>query len=247
MLHVAGRTAVLLLVMLSAGACRGGALLRQYEYEEETFLALDGTATVYVNASVPALVALRGIDLDVNPRARLDRGRVRTFYAAPGTHVVRVSTSRRHSRRFVHLRIEVDNVRRLSAAGPFAWSRYAFERRENLFVFRQTVGAASGKSVGDVGWNGEELVAFRLHLPSKIEYHNTLPGNLRRGNILVWEQRLTDRLAGAPVDMEARMETESILYRTLWLFAVTGLVVAAAFLIVIWGIVRKGREPGSRA
>ena len=60
-------------------------------------------------------------------------------------------------------------------------------------------------------------MAFRLHLPSKIR--STTPArDVRRGNILVWEQPLADRLRGAPLTLDARMETQSILYRTLWLF-----------------------------
>lgn len=226
------------------GACGGGRLLRQYEYEEDMYLSLDGRATVYVNASIPALVALRGLDLDVRPGARLDRQSVRALYEAPGLHVSRVSGSRRRNRRFVHLRLEADDVRRLSDAPPFSWSRYGFERRGDVHVFRHALGPSAGREVGNVGWNGEELVAFRLHLPSKIQFHNTLPGNLRRGNILVWEQPLKDRLAGTPLDMEARMETASILYRTLWLFSVTGLVVAATFVLIIWWVVRRGSDGG---
>lgn len=245
------RAARLLVVMLAVaclnGACGGGRLLRQYEYEEDMYLSLDGRATVYVNASIPALVALRGLDLDVRPGARLDRQRVRALYEAPGLRVIRVSGSRRRNRRFVHLRLEADDVRRLPDAAPFSWSRYAFERRGDLYVFRHTLGPSAGRTVGDVGWNGEELVAFRLHLPSKIQFHNTVPGNLRRGNILVWEQALKDRLAGTPLDMEARMETASILYRTLWLFAATGLVVAATFVLIIWWVVRRGSDAGPTA
>ena len=50
-----------------------GGLGGQYEYEEEIYLELDGSATVVVNASIPALVALRGLPLDPNPEARIDR------------------------------------------------------------------------------------------------------------------------------------------------------------------------------
>ena len=35
------------------------------------------------------------------------------------------------------------------------------------------------------------------------------------------------------------METESILYRTLWLFGITGLAVAATFVVLLWWIVRR--------
>jgi len=52
--------ALAMLVVMSA--CSGGTatLFRQYEYEEEIYLSLDGRATVYVNTSIPALNALRG-------------------------------------------------------------------------------------------------------------------------------------------------------------------------------------------
>ena len=48
---------------------------KQYEYEEDLTIALDGSATLTVNASIPALVALRGLDRrsgrgDGRPRSR---------------------------------------------------------------------------------------------------------------------------------------------------------------------------------
>ena len=39
------------------------------------------------------------------------------------------------------------------------------------------------------------------------------------------------------------MQTQSILYRTLWLFAATFLAVAVAFAITIWWILRRGKTP----
>jgi len=101
--------------------------------------------------------------------------------------------------------------------------------------------------VTNAGWTGREVVAFRLHLPSKIAYHNALPGNLRRGNILVWEQSLAERLRGVPLTLEARMETQSILYRTVLLFAATVIAVAVTFTLVIWWVVRRGAREQQRA
>jgi len=118
---------------------------------------------------------------------------------------------------------------------PFAWSTYRYERDGDLYAYRQSIGQAANKSVGNVGWTGRELVAFRLHLPSKTAYHNTRPP--RRGNILVWEQSLDDRLDGVPLVLDARMETQSILYRTLWLFGTTLVAVAVTFALVIWWVV----------
>jgi len=136
---------------------------------------------------------------------------------------------------------------RLAEAAPFAWSTYKFVKDGNLFVYQQTLGAAAGKAVAATGWNGSELMAVRLHVPSKIEYHNTRVENFRRGNILVWEQSLTDRLRGVPLAIDARMQTQSILYRTLWLFAATFLAVAVAFAITIWWILSRGKTPAPPA
>jgi hypothetical protein len=239
--------AALALVALAAVGCASGGLFQQYEYEEDVYLSLDGTATVYVNSSVPALNALRGTSLDVGPTARLDREAVRKFYTTPVTHVGQVSQSRRSGRRFLHVRLDVDDVRRLGATAPFQWSRYEFRRQGDLYVYLQTIGASANKSVGDVGWKGDELVAFRLHLPSKIAYHNAGVENFKRGNILVWEQKLSDRLHGRQLVLDARMQAQSILYRTLLLFGATFVAVAVTFAIVIVAVLRGGRKRAGKA
>ncbi len=57
--------AVLVALVLSvvAAACGGGLFGKVYEYEEDVYVSLDGSAELIVNASIPALVTLRGIDL----------------------------------------------------------------------------------------------------------------------------------------------------------------------------------------
>jgi hypothetical protein len=228
--------------VLTTSACAGGtSLFRQYEYEEEIYLSLDGTATVYVNSSLAALNALRGTAFDASPVAHVDTAAVRAYYSTPGTQVTRVTSWRRSNRRFVQVRLDVSDIRRLGDAAPFAWSAYRFRQDGNLFIYLQTVGAAAGKNPGRAGWNGRELVAFRLHLPSKIRYHNT-HGVESRGNILAWEQPLADRLRGEPLQIEARIDTRSILYTTLWLFGATFVIVAVAFTGTIWWVMRRGAE-----
>ena len=217
-------------------------MLRQYEYEEDVYLSLDGTATVYVNASIAALDRLRGATFDAGPNRAVDRDLIRRYFTTPVTEVTRVATSRRNNRWFVHVRLDVGDVRRLGEARPFAWSVYRFNKNGDRFEYGQTVGAAADTGVTAARWTGGELVAFRVRLPSRIESHNALAGNVRRGNILVWEQPLDDRLRGVPLVLEVRMQTESILYRTLWLFAATFGAVAITFVIVIWWVFRRGAE-----
>jgi hypothetical protein len=231
----------LVLLLFVTAAC-SGALKKDYEYEEELYLDLDGSATLNVNASVPALVALRGADLPVDPAARLDRDRVRALFSGQDAEVSRVSLSRRDGRRFVHVSVDVKDLRALQRLTPFAWSAYRFNRRGDVFEYTQRVGAAAGGTVGDVGWKGDELVAFRMHIPSEIPYHNAPSKKVQRGNILEWEQPLAARLAGEPLEIEVQMEPESILYSTLILFASTVVAAAVTFAVVIWLVVRRGGQ-----
>ncbi len=248
------RAALLALVLAPAVAgCggRGGLLSPQYEYEEDLTLSLDGSATLVVNASIPALVALRGLALDATPNARLDRlaGRVRELYTSPYAEVVRVGQWTRSGRRFVGVRLRVPNIHDLSKAAPFSWATYDLRPQDGQHVFKQTIGAPVLKpdALRDTGLTGNEIVAFRLHLPSHIRYHNARDlesgeaRTIQRGNILTWEQRLSDRVRGTPIEMEVRMDSESILYRTLFLFGLAFVAALAVIAFLIWLTMRRGR------
>ena len=235
------RASLLFLMCVLATACGANGVFRpEYEYEEEVYLALDGSATVNVNASVAALVALRGASLDPNPRARLDRDAVRALFSAEGTDVS-VSLSRRDGRRFVHVSIDVPDVRQIPRLAPLAWSSYRFDRRGDVFEFRQVLGASAARDVGDVNWTGQELVNFKMHLPSEVVFHNATSG-VERGNILEWQQSLADRLQGVPLELEVHLEPESILYTTLLLFGGTVVAAALMFALIIWWVARRGRD-----
>jgi hypothetical protein len=214
----------------------------QYEYDETLELSLDGSATAYVNGSVDALVALHGLNLNPDPRVRFDRSNIREMYSARGVVVRRVSLSRRNGRRFVHLTLEVEDISRLAAVKPLAWSTYELTRTGDEYRYVQHVNRSEGRQVPGVDWTGRELVAFRVHLPSRVTFHNAGERNLRRGNVLVWEGSLADRLAARTVRFEARMETQSILYRTLWIFVLTFLSAVATLAFVVWVVMRQGRK-----
>lgn len=227
----------------------GNVFGRQYEYEEDLTIALDGSATMTINASIAALVALRGLELDP-AQASVDRDRVRAAFTSPVATVTSVPRPwRRRGRQFVQINLEVPDIRRLHELPPLSWSRYELTGADGRHTFRQTVGASALEpgALRAFGWDGSEIVAFRLHLPSRILDHNArdlerdVPIGIRRGNILAWEQHLSDRLAGQPVSMVVRIESRSILYRTLWLFA--GAFLAAVLTLggLIWWTIRRGR------
>jgi hypothetical protein len=239
---IAGRVALCAVLCCSAiaAACSGRVLKPQYEYEEELYLDLDGSATLNLNASVPALVALRGADLPTDPRVRLDRQRVRDLFAGSASDAT-LSLSRHDGRRFVHISVRVDDVRQLAAIKPFSWSNYAFSRDADRVDYHQTVGASSSRDVGRVGWDGTEIVVFRVHLPSEILFENS-PEDVLRGNILEWDQALDARLRSEPLDVHVQMAPESILYTTLLLFGSTIVAAAVAFAAVLWWVARRGRH-----
>ncbi len=250
-------TIVLACALAWTAACGGAGtrgLTRQYEYEEDVTLSLDGSADVIVNASVPALIALHGLSLPLDSRARLDRNDVRRAFESPVTDVTRVSRPwRRHGRRFIQVRLKVSDIRQLSNVRPFGWAQYELTTDDGRATFKERVTGETRPSIPEARWDGSELVAFKLHLPSRIFFHNVRdvdtkqPGSVERGNILRWEQRLSDRLAGVPIDMEVRMDEQSILYRTLWLFA--GAFAAAIIVLVtlIWWTIRHGRVTTPRS
>jgi hypothetical protein len=237
-------------VALAAG-CGSGLFGKVYEYEEDVTVSLDGSAEITVNASAPALAALRGLDLSMDPAVRIDRELVRAAYQTPVAQVTRVSRPwRRQGRRFVQIRLAVPDIRKLSQAKPFSWSTYELGEKDGLIVYKQTVGPSALRpgTLQKAVWSGGELVAIRLHLPSKIVWHNARdldtnqPSTIARGNILSWEQPLTDRLDGRPMAVEVRMDRQSILHRTLWLFA--GAFASAVLVLagLIWWTMRKGKD-----
>jgi hypothetical protein len=249
--------AIVMAVAAAACAARGiGPFGPEYEYEEDLTLRLDGSASMVVNASIPALIALHGLPLTSDPRARADqvKTQVHDLYASAYAQVGRVSTWTRHGRRFVGVNLRISDIRALTQSPPFAWARYELRLDGQEMLFKQALGESRGTPVADAGWQGNELVAFRLHLPARIRFHNSRyydSNQVRgasRGNILTWEQRLSDRLAGKPIAyaqdtrpdvMEVRMDNESILYRTLWLFALAFAAAIAVLGGLIWLTMRR--------
>jgi hypothetical protein len=226
-------------------------LARQYEYEEQLYLKVDGSATVVVDASLPALVLLRGASFDPSISGSTDRAAVRRLYESAGCPVDSVSRLwERRGRRFAQIQVSVRDLKSLTSCPLLAWSTYSLTPHPDdaqQLKYLQTLGPPSGRDPGAVNWDGSELVAFKVHAPSRIRFHNVkkldgADGEAERGNILTWEQTLADRRAGRALTMAIEMEKTSILYTTLWLFG--GAFAAAVILLVtlIWLTIRRGRK-----
>src|ERR1043165_5353281 len=94
----------LLCAVATVAGCQS--LFRQYEYEEELYVKLNGQRSMIVNASIPALVALRGLKLDPSPNAAVDREAIRMLYESANTHARIGSVWRRTGRRYAQARID---------------------------------------------------------------------------------------------------------------------------------------------
>jgi hypothetical protein len=245
-LRPVGAAAVLL---ASALAGCSSPLGPKYEYEEQLYLRVDGAATVVVDASLASLVALRGLAIDPEPKTRVDRNAIRRIFESAGCPDVRVGQPWvRQGRHFIQVRMSADDVRKFAACGPLAWSTYQFEKSDDVIHYQQKVGASAVAPLARVNWNGSEVVGFKLHLPSKIFFHNVKRmkdgsnGEVDRGNILTFEQLLSDRRAGKPLDMDVRMGAQSILFQTLWLFGGAFAAALALLATLVWLTVRRGRR-----
>ena len=251
-----------LLMLVSAGC--SNPLGVEYEYEEQLYLEVDGSAELVVDSSIAALVALRDLPLNADPSVPVDRDQVREAYSAPGCGEVTVNRPwTRDGRRFVQVVLEQHDVRNFANCPPVAWSTFSLEREETdeigVIHYSQVLGPPTPGDPGQVNWDGSELVGFKLHSPSRIVYHNVRrledgePGQPDRGNILTWEQTLADRRAGQQLHMDVRMLATSTLNRALVLFAGAFAAAVLAIVTIVWVVLRRARkrspkfEAGSRS
>lgn len=236
-----------------AWAACSNPLAPQYEYAEQLYLGVDGSAELVVDSSIAALVALRNLPLDASPSSPVDRDAIQRLFSDAACGEVTVNRPwTRNGRNFVQIVLVQDDVRKFGQCGPVSWSTFEFqlvpdEQQEELY-FTQVVGPPAAGDPGSVNWTGQEVVGFKLHVPSRVLYHNVrrlsdgAPGEPERGNILAWEQRLTDRRAGREIRMEVRMSPQSILNRALWLFAIAFASAVVLILSIVWVVVRRAKK-----
>ena len=206
---------------------------------------------LYLSRTIKHAQLFRTKGIDASYDTKEDRASIRRLFERGGCSVDSVSRFwARHGRRFVQVQVSTDDVRTLSKCALTSWSTYELAPKQgeaNLLAFRQMAGPAAGKPDAAANWNGSELVAFKLHAPSRIQYQNVRslqdgqPGDTERGNILTWEQRLADRLAGKTIDMQVEMDATSILYTTIWLFVGAFAAAVLMLVLIIWWTMRRGR------
>ena len=130
---------------------------------------------------------------------------------------------------------------RHAAAGQCAAVRVvvlslSLRRATRSSIARPSVRRRSQRRRSLVG-SGDEIVAFRCTSRAGVVYHN-VDRVTARGNILaLGAAACPSGSAGVPLELEARMETRSILYRTLLAVRrLHSLAVAAMFAFIIWRV-----------
>src|SRR3990172_8248782 len=104
---LSAKAAAGVLVLGFAAAC-SNPFGRQYEYEEQLYLNADGSATVIINASIPALVALRGLPLGPSGAAAVNREARGALLVKVGCAEPRVGRPwTRRGRHFAQIRLTV--------------------------------------------------------------------------------------------------------------------------------------------
>ena len=210
------------LVLLAAGI-RGCVA---YEYEHEFWLKVDGSGTVYVTGRPELWRAFKGLR-SAGDDADALRKAARDLFERSGLHVRKVTITHRKGRPYLFVSARFDDVNALAGTPAFPDLQIGLRpldghlRREGRW---SRPPSPAGPPVDAFG-----LMAVRFHLPSKVYGHDNAAGGVERGNIVGWKQDVAQALGGASLTFGATIDSRSILWSTVGLFAAA---IAAAFAII---------------
>ena len=215
-----------------------------YEYEHEFWLKVDGSGSVYVTGRPELWRAFKGLqargdDADVLRKAARD------LFEGAGLRVRKVTITHRRGRPYLFLSANFDDVNALAGTPAFPDLQIALRPRDGRLRLEgrwSRPPAQPGPPVDAFG-----VMAVRFHLPSKVYGHDNAAGGVERGNIVGWKQEVARALAGDALAFGADIDSRSILWSTVGLFAaaiVTGLGIIAVALFVVF---RRGRKERTAA
>jgi hypothetical protein len=211
-----------------------------YEYEHEFWLKVDGSGSVYVTGRPELWRAFKGLESRGDDSDAL-RQAARDLFERAGLRVRKVTITHRRGRAYLFVSASFDDVNALSGTQAFPDLQIALRRQEDGHLRLQ------GR------WSRPPLppappvdafgpMAVRFHLPSKVYGHDNAAGGVERGNIVGWRQDVARALAGDALAFGATIDSRSILWSTVGLFAaaiVTGFGIIAVALFVF---LRRGRR-----
>jgi hypothetical protein len=213
-------------VLLGASSCT------RYEYEEEAFLDVDGSGTIRVSGSREILEALNGGQLS-------SAEALSPLVTGKNVSLVSARETERANRRFFHVEGSFRDWNDLCRRPWFQDRRCGLrtEGDENHLLFSFPVPAERRPANIDP----DSVLAVRFHLSGSVRYHNAR-GDVERGNIVSWKRSAREYFGGAPLDVEAHFDRESIFSATVRVLLLAVVFVASAIMIGIYVMVRKGRK-----
>jgi hypothetical protein len=232
---VLSRLAAVFLLATSLRACT------TYEYEHEIWLRVDGSGSMRVTGRMPLWRAFKGLGGGDDPGGTAAREAARAAFEASGLRVRRMTVTHRGGRPYLFVAADFADVNRIGGTPAFPDLRISLSRSgERLVLTGSWARPPAGSQPAGVDADG--LMAVRFHLPSKIYEHRNAALGVERGNIVTWRQDVTAALEGRPLDFGAVLDSRSILWSTVGLFAaaiVGALVILAAALALT---LKKGRR-----
>jgi hypothetical protein len=215
-----------------------------YEYEHEFWLKVDGSGSVYVTGRPEMWRAFKGLQAPGEDKDALRRA-ARELFERAGLRVRRVTVTHRKGRPYLFLSADFEDINALSGTAAFPDLQASLRpqgaqlRLEGRWAPREPY---RGPPVDAFG-----VMAVRFHLPSKVYGHDNAAGGVERGNIVGWRQDVARALAGDGLAFGATIDSRSILWSTVGLFAaaiVAGLGTIAVALFVVF---RRGRRQRTAA
>ena len=210
-----------------------------YEYDHELWVKVDGSGTVYVTGRPELWRAFKGLEVEGKGDDELRAG-ARALFERSGLRVRRVTVTRRRGRSYLFVSADFDDVNALPGKPAFPDLEIALRptgERLRLEGRWSRPPGAHGPPLDSAG-----LMAVRFHLPSKVYGHDNADLGVERGNIVSWRQEVGRALAGQPLAFGATIDSRSILWSTVGLFAAAiamglGIIAVALFLVF-----RRGRK-----
>jgi hypothetical protein len=210
-----------------------------YEYEHEFWLKVDGSGSVYVTGRPELWRAFKGLESGGLETDEL-RAAARAVFERSGLRVRRVTITHRRGRSYLFVSADFEDVNALPGTPAFPDLEIGLRPQDGRLRLEgrwSRPGTPKGPPVDSTG-----LMAVRFHLPSKVYGHDNAALGVERGNIVSWRQDVGQGLAGQTLAFGATIDSRSILWSTVGLFAAAiaaglGLIAVALYLVF-----RRGRR-----
>jgi hypothetical protein len=211
-----------------------------YEFEHEFWLQVDGSGRVSVTGRPALWAAFKSLgDVQRADPASL-REAARLLFEASGLEVRRVTLTRRGGQAYLSVTADFRDINKLWRTPAFPDLKASLQKEgERLRLTGYWTRPLDSPDVVEADREG--TAAVRFHLPSKVYEHHNASMGVERGNIVSWLQETRLALDRRPLEFGAQMDSRSILWSTVTLFAAAAAAGLAILATLLYLVFRKGR------